>query len=225
MLSKIRLVCVEDHRIVREGMNFLLARYDEISVVTEEIDWQNIEGFVATHRINLFILDLQLVVIRDRKVMNGFHLCEMLRQKFPQMKLLAHSMFDSVEHVNRFFASGGNGFISKKSGYDELYQAIRHVADGKRFICPDIIRKCRNAVKFLRGDDKVLKATASMFTPAESSVLERIAKGFSTKQIAHQLKISEKTVETHRKHLFDKAKVKNVAELIAFAYANKIFME
>jgi DNA-binding NarL/FixJ family response regulator len=225
MKSKIRLVCVEDHRIVREGLNFLLSQYQEIEVIKEEVDWQKIDEFVAKHHVNFFVLDLQLFVIRDRKVMNGFHLCEMLRERFPSMKLLAHSMFDSIEHVNRFFASGGNGFVSKKSGYAELYSGIRAVADGKRYLCPEILRKSRNGAKFLRGEEDILKASAAMFTPAEASVLEKIAKGFSTKQIAHQLKVSEKTVETHRKHLFDKARVKNVAELIAFAYSNKIFME
>jgi DNA-binding NarL/FixJ family response regulator len=64
-----------------------------------------------------------------------------------------------------------------------------------------------------------------LFTKTEKSVLEKIAKGFSTKQVAKMLEISEKTVETHRKHLFDKADVKNVAELIAFAYSRRLFID
>jgi DNA-binding NarL/FixJ family response regulator len=225
MKSKIRLLSIEDQKIVREGVNFLLAKYDDVVVIKEEPTWDRIEEFMRDHQVNLIILDLQLFVIKDRKVMNGFDVCELLRHKFPQMKLIAHSMFDSIEHVNRFFSKGGNGFVSKKSGYAELYAGIKSVFDGKRYVCPEIMRTSRNAARFLRGDDDLLKATSSMFTPTESNVLEKIAKGFSTKQIAHQLKISEKTVETHRKHLFDKAHVKNVAELIAFAYSKKIFME
>ncbi|MES2763600.1 MAG: helix-turn-helix transcriptional regulator, partial [Bacteroidota bacterium] len=86
-------------------------------------------------------------------------------------------------------------------------------------------KKTKNHTKFIEQTDDVLKAIIEPFTKSERSVLEKITKGFSTKQIAQQLDISEKTVETHRKHLFDKTGVKNVAELISYIYSRRIFID
>jgi DNA-binding NarL/FixJ family response regulator len=134
-------------------------------------------------------------------------------------------MYDSVESVNKFFNHGGMGFVSKKAGHHDLVDAIKSVSENKRYLCHETIKKAKNANNFLSAEEEQLKAVNELFTKTEKSVLEKIAKGFSTKQIAQQLEISEKTVETHRKHLFDKAAVKNVAELIAFAYSRRIFLD
>ena len=134
-------------------------------------------------------------------------------------------MYDNVESVNKIFDKGAVGFVSKKSGHEELVKGIKIVYEGKRFICKEIIKKTKNPANFINQVDGVLKAINEPFTKSEKSVLEKIAKGFSTKQIAQQLDISEKTVETHRKHLFDKTGVKNVAELIAYIYSRRIFID
>ena len=139
--------------------------------------------------------------------------------------MIAHTMYDNVESVNKFFSHGGMAFVSKKSGHTELVDAINSVRGNKRYVCSEIQKKVKNVSSFLNAQDAQLKGVNELFTKTEKAVLEKIAKGYSTKQIAQQLAISEKTVETHRKHLFDKAGVKNVAELIAFAYINKLFIE
>jgi DNA-binding NarL/FixJ family response regulator len=225
MNKKTRIVYLEDLKVVREGVNFLLSQYKNFEVIEQDFEPEEAEEFVITHQPDIFILDLQLAVPRESHHPNGFEICGQVVGKSPSIKVIAHTMFDSIENVNKFFNKGGMGFVSKKSGHQELVNAIKHVSENRRYICGEILKQTKNPERFLNKEDENLKANHELFTKAEKSVLERIAKGFSTKQIAHQLEISEKTVETHRKHLFDKAGVKNVAELIAFVYSRRIFME
>jgi len=225
MISKTRVCYVEDYKVVKEGVNFLLSQYPDIEMIENEFDVAKTDEFISKHKIDVFILDLQLYSIKDRKSLNGFDICGIITSKYPNIKIIAHSMYDNVESVNKVFDKGAMGFVSKKSGHHELLAAIKRVSEGKRFLCKEIVSKTKNSAKFVKQEDAVLKAISEPFTKTEKNVLERIAKGYSTKQIAQQLEISEKTVETHRKHLFDKAKVKNVAELIAFAYSSRLFIE
>lgn len=225
MQKRINVAYLEDQKVVREGLNFLLSQYDFLNVVDAEINVDHVEDFVKRNNIDVFILDLQLQNFQDKKNVTGYDICVFLRSRFPNLKMIGHSMYDDVESANKIFSSGGIAFVSKKSGHVELINAIKAVVAGERYICRETEKKTKNAGKFLKGEDATLQATKETFTKAEKSILEKIAKGYSTKQIAQQLGISEKTVETHRKNLFTKAEVKNVAELIAFAYSQRIFID
>jgi len=225
MNDKIKVTYVDDHKIVEEGVNFLLSQYPNIEIVKNKFDIEKIDDFLSKNAINILILDLQLESSKGNKIISGYDICEKALAKYPDLKVIAHSMYDNVESVNKIFANGAMGFVSKKSGHEELLNAIKNAFEDKRYVCKEIIKKTKNGAKFLKGTDDVLKAIHEPFTKSEKSVLEKIAKGFSTKQIAHQLDISEKTVETHRKHLFDKTGVKNVAELIAYIYSRRIFID
>lgn len=225
MNSKISIAYIEDQKVVKEGVNFLLTQYPFIDVKDYDAENDKLDKFVHDHKIDIFILDLQLQIRRDKKELNGFDYCELIRAKFPHIKVIGHSMYDDVTSANKVFSKGGMGFVSKKSGHVELVNAIKAVAEGNKYLCTEMTKKSKNAKRFLRGEDDSLKAFNETFTKAEKSILEKIAKGYSTKQIAQQLEISEKTVETHRKNLFVKAGVKNVAELIAFAYSKRIFID
>lgn len=225
MNEPIRIAYIEDHKIIKEGVNFLLSQYPNIEMIENEPEWGKMGEFIFTHKIDIFILDLQLGGIKGAKTVNGFDICESIVANFPRVKIIAHSMYDDVENVNKIFSKGAMAFVSKKSGHIELLNAIKQVSEGKKYVCKETAKKTKNPVRFVSGKDPYLKAISDMFSKTEKSVLEKIAKGFSTKQIAQQLNISEKTVETHRKHLFDKAKVKNVAELIAYTYSRRLFID
>jgi DNA-binding NarL/FixJ family response regulator len=225
MNEKLRIAYIEDHKIVKEGVNYLLSQYPGIEMVENEFDWAKMSDFIFTHKINLFIIDLQLSGTKSTKHPNGFEICESIRANFPAVSVMAHSMYDDVENINKIFSKGAMAFVSKKSGHLELLNAIKYVSEGKRYVCKETAKKTKNPARFMAGKDELLKPISEMFSKTEKSVLEKIAKGFSTKQIAQQLHISEKTVETHRKHLFDKAKVKNVAELIAYTYSRRLFID
>lgn len=227
MNSKVNVAYIEDQKVVKEGVNYLLSQYPFIKIFDFDFDVNKLAAFITQNSIEVIILDLQLQIIKDneKKGLNGFEVCEFIRAKFPHIKIIGHSMYDDVASANKIFELGGMSFVSKKSGHMELVNAIKEVCENRLYVCEEIIKKTKNASRFINGDDDCLKSISETFTKAEKSILEKIAKGFSTKQIAQQLGISEKTVETHRKNLFIKAEVKNVAELIAFAYSRRIFID
>lgn len=225
MTSKIRIFYIEDLKIVREAVNFLLSRQPNIHMIEELPDSNKLSDYISKYQPTMAIIDLQLANPDEPGSFNGFEWCEKIREADPGIKLIAHSVYDNVEYANKFFSKGGNAFVSKKAGHIELLEAIETVIRGKRYVDQILGRKTKNLERFLRREDEQLKAIREIFTKTEKNVLERISKGYSTKQIAHQMGVSEKTVETHRKHLFDKAGVKNVAELIAFVFSRRIVME
>lgn len=225
MITKTRIVYIEDLRIVREAVNYLLARQTNLEILQELPDPEKLSAYSNIYRPKIAIIDLQLTNAEDLVGLNGFAWCEKWLAADPEIKLIANTVYDSIEFANKFFSKGGHAFVSKKAGYLDLLEAIETVSNGSRYVDNLVSKKAKNAERFMRGEDEQLKAISEIFTKMEKNVLERVAKGYSTKQIADQLGVSEKTVETHRKHLFDKAGVKNVAELIAFVFSRRIVME
>lgn len=225
MREKLKVAYIEDHKSVKEGINYLLSKQPEIEIVEDEFDFVYMDQFISTHKISIFILDLQLYTVKQPGSLNGYEICEMITKNYPDVRIIAHSMYDHIDSVNAIFSKGAMGFVSKKSGCSELINAIEHVSAGRRYICPEIELKAKNARNFLKNSDEFLKGAEEPFTRAEKQILEKIAKGFSTKEIAQQFEVSEKTIETHRKHLFVKANVKNAAELIAFTYSRRLLMD
>jgi DNA-binding NarL/FixJ family response regulator len=113
--------------------------------------------------------------------------------------------------------AGALGFVSKKAGYEELIHAIKVVHTGKKYICTETSKKLKNLNKFLAGIEDTLQSTDEFFSKREKEVLQLLASGYSTKHISERLFITDKTVETHRKNMVQKAQVKNTVELIAYA--------
>lgn len=225
MPEKLKVAYIEDHKSVKEGINYLLSKQPDIEIVEDEFELAHLDHFITTHQISIFILDLQLYTVKQPAALNGYEICDMITRRYPDVRIIAHSMYDHIDSVNAIFGKGAMGFVSKKSGCQELINAIEQVSAGKRYICPEISQKSKNAANFLKNKDESLKGTEEPFTRAEKQILEKIAKGFSTKEIAQQFEVSEKTIETHRKHLFVKANVKNAAELIAFTYSRRLLMD
>lgn len=225
MREKLKVAYIEDHKSVKEGINFLLSKHPDIDIIEDEFDPTYMDHFITTHGVSIVILDLQLYTVKQPSSLNGYELCGLITEKYPDVKVIAHSMYDHIDSVNMVFAKGAMGFVSKRSGCPELINAIEQVADDRRYICPEIMHKSKNAGAFLKKREDALKAVDEPFTRAEKQILEKIARGFSTKEIAQQFEVSEKTIETHRKHLFVKANVKNAAELIAFTYSRRLLMD
>jgi len=225
MSEKLKVAYIEDHKSVKQGINYLLSKHPEIEAIENEFDLAKMDEFIKLHRISVFILDLQLHNSKNTSDISGYEICEIISRKYPDIKIIAHSMYDNIDSVNAIFNNGAMAFVSKKSGYTELITAIEHVAAGKKYLCSEIEKKSKNSKNFLKNTDNQLKALEEPFTRTEKQILEKIAKGYSTKEIAQQFKVSEKTIETHRKHLFVKAKVKNAAELIAYTYSRRILMD
>jgi DNA-binding NarL/FixJ family response regulator len=216
MGRKIRVFHVEDYKIVRDGIRFILSTDKDILWVGEA--GTSADFFRDTPAgIDVLLLDLYLDGMTDLKAPNGFDIIKRIRTTNPKLKIIVHSIYEDGDSIVEAMEAGAYGFISKKTSAEELIRSIKVVASGKKYICPEAVKKFRNTNAYLSGKEKKLVPKERLFTKREREVLLLVAQGYSSKQIAAELFITEKTVETHRKHMVEKANVKNTVQLIAYA--------
>ena len=218
-MERIKVFHLEDYKIMRDGVKFLLSQDNSITVTGEAQKGEELIQVLPVTDIDVLILDIYLDGMEDTRTMDGFAICEYVQRHYPQIKVVAHSVYDDADRVARIMNAGAKGFVSKKAGYEELLRAIKTVSTGKKYICTETSKKLKNLNEFLEGIVDTLRGEKDFFSQREKEVLELLAKGFSTKDIAKRLYITEKTVETHRKNMAKKAQAKNSAELVAFASA------
>jgi len=219
MADSIKVFHLEDYKIMRDGIKFLLTQDSSIQVVGEARKGEELVELLPHTEIDILLLDIYLDSMEDTHTMDGFRICEYMQQNFPDIKVVAHSVYDDADRVARIMNAGAKGFVSKKAGFEELLAAIKTVYAGKKFISKETSKKLKNLNEFLEGIVDTLRGEKDFFSQREKEVLELLAKGYSTKDMARHLFITEKTVETHRKNMAKKANAKNTAELVAFASA------
>ena len=222
MPGRIKVFHLEDYKIMRDGIRFLLSQDNEIMVVGEAKKGDELIELLPHTEIDVLLLDIYLDGMEDNRTMDGFTICEYVHTHFPDIKVVAHSVYDDADRVAKIMNAGAKGFVSKKAGYEELLEAIKVVQSGKKYICKETSKKLKNINEFLAGIVDTLRAEKDIFSHREKNVLDLLGKGYSTKDIAKELFITEKTVETHRKNMVDKARVKNTVELVAFASSRGI---
>jgi DNA-binding NarL/FixJ family response regulator len=215
----IKVFHLEDYKIMRDGVKFLLSQDSEIMVVGEARKGEELIEMLPHTPVDILLLDIYLDGMEDTRTMDGFRICAYIHQHFPSIKVVAHSVYDDADRVARIMNAGAMGFVSKKAGYEELLAAIKTVYSGKKYICKETSKKLKNLNDFLEGIVDTLRGEKDFFSHREKEVLELLARGYSTKDMAKELFITEKTVETHRKNMAKKAHVKNTVELVAFASA------
>jgi DNA-binding NarL/FixJ family response regulator len=206
---KISILLVDDHQILREGIRAILKGYDDLQVVGEAAD-----GRAALHLVTELKPD---VVIMDISMpdMNGIDATYQILGKHPGVKVIALSMHHDRQFVSEIFKAGASGYLIKDSAFDELEQAIRIVMEGKTYINPQI---AGILVESLASSSPTPSHGAfSLLTEREREVLQLIADGRSTRQIASDLNVSSKTVESHRRQVMGKLNMRSVAELTKFA--------
>jgi DNA-binding NarL/FixJ family response regulator len=217
MTSKIKVFHVEDYKIIRDGIRYLLNTDPDIEVVGEAKNGDELMHAIKTTKFDVLILDIYLDAMEDLKTMNGFQICHHLVESYPHIRILAHSVYDDADRVAGILKAGAWGFVSKKAGYEELIAGIKSVYRGQKFICSETSGRLKNLNRFLSGIEVNLKSKDELFSQREREVLELLAEGRSSREIAERLFIAERTVESHRKNMILKGEVKNTVELIAFA--------
>ena len=198
---------VDDHPVVRRGISMCLARQPQLEIVGEAGD-----GREAIHRARELQPDLILMDI-DMPQMNGLAVAEVLRREMPKTKVLILSMHSNTEYVVRIIQSGARGFVLKEAPAEELVRAIEMVNAGEAYFSPDVARVALN--KFVQGVGTSPETPA--LTNREREVLMLIADGLSNKEIACQLNVGVRTVETHRERIMRKLDIHSVAGLTKYA--------
>lgn len=196
---KSRILLVDDHAVVREGLVSLLQRQSDLQVVAEAADGASAIRLYRQHRPDLVVLDLRL------PDMDGAEVTAAIRAEFPQARLLVLSSFDGDEDIYRALKAGARAYVLKDSTREELLAAVRTVAAGQRSLSAAVAERLAERV------------TGSELTARELAVLRQIVSGRSNKQIASALSISEGTVKTHVKSILAKMGVEDRTEAAVLA--------
>jgi DNA-binding NarL/FixJ family response regulator len=205
----IKVLLADDHRIVREGLRSCLSKEKSIEVVGEAENGRQAVELAARLRPNVVIMDIGMPDL------NGFEATRQIVDSSPNTRVIALSMHAEERHVSEMLRAGASGYLKKDCGFGELIQAVEDVAHGKLYLCQDATGILVH--EHLATTPSAKPSGASLLAPREREVLQLLAEGKNTKEIAQTLSVSIKTVETYRARLMDKLKVFTVAELTRYA--------
>ncbi len=206
-MNPIRVLIADDHALVRAGIRALVERIDGVVVVGEAGKGSEALELVRQLSPDLLLLD---ITMPDG---NGFDVLDQLTKHYPEIRVIVLTVHEAGEYAIRAVREGAAGYLPKSAASTELEDAIRTVVNGKRYISPET---AQNTIieQGSRGTKRDLLATLS---PRQREVLRLIAEGRTTKQIARELEISVKTVETHRAQLMERLGIHDVAGLVRYA--------
>lgn len=213
MANTNRVLLVEDHTILREGLRALLAAEPDMEVVGEAGNGREAVQRVAETKPNLILMDLAMPGT------NGTEAIRDILRRHPEVKIVVLTIHNAEEYIRASLRSGAHGYVLKDDSHLELLVALRSVLKGKTYLSPAI---CKNVVtEYLDGTPPV-RASASwdILTHREREVIKLIAEGARNRDIASYLSLSEKTVEKHRSNLMKKLDLHSASQLTAYAIRN-----
>jgi DNA-binding NarL/FixJ family response regulator len=205
----IRAVLADDHQIMREGLASLLERETDIQIVGEAADGAEAVRLSISASPDLLITDLSMPRL------NGVEAIRRIKTRVPETKVLCLSIHKDPERVAAVIDAGANGYLLKDCAYEELVRAVRVVVEGEVYLSPEIASIVVNGFRDKRSDCQV--SVSSRLTTREREVVQLLAEGRPTKEIANRMNVSIKTVGAHREHVMAKLQIHSVAELTHFA--------
>jgi DNA-binding NarL/FixJ family response regulator len=205
----VRILIADDHKILREGLRSLLEKQSAFAVVAEAEDGLTAYEGVKKHKPDIAILDIGMPGL------NGIEVTRKIRSEQAETKVVALSMHADRHFIMGVLEAGANGYLLKDSAFAELVTAVAAVAKGKMYLSPSIAETVIKSS--LEKSDRGKQGSSVLLSGREREVLQMIAEGKSTKDIALKLFVSTKTVETHRKQIMDKLNIRTVAGLTKYA--------
>jgi len=209
-MKKIRVLIVDDHTLVRDGIRALLALVADIEVVGEATNGKEAVEQVRQLSPDVVLMDLAM------PIMGGLEATRRIRREFPGPRVLALTQYDDSEYVVPVIEAGARGFVTKMAAFSELASAIQAVYSGDSFLSPSaaaaLVEECQQ-----KTSEEETKDPYQQLTDREREVLKLVAEGHTAREIADMLVISPKTVEWHKSSLMNKLNIHNNTDLIKFA--------
>ena len=212
MSKNIKVIVVDDHELFRKGVIMVLKKMDNVEVIGEAGDGKEFLAMLNSHKPDVVFIDIKM------PLMNGIEATTQATKRFPELNIIALSMFGEEEYLHKMINAGAKGFLLKNSSIGEIERAINLVSNGKNCYSDDLLGYFTN--KFIdnkpKDDDKI------KLTRRELEVLSLVAKGLSNTEIADKLFISKRTVDGHKANLIQKTGSKNIVDLLIYSIKNNI---
>lgn len=207
-MKNVRVLLVEDHQLVRAGIHALLDRMTGVDVVAEVSDGVEAVKVVEVMQPDLVLMDVAMPGL------NGLEAASRITRQWPAVRIIMLSMHANEEYLRQALKAGAMGYLLKGADLVELEQAIRIVSEGAPYLTPSV---ARHTIEVYRQGDVCELTPIERLSPRQREILQLIAEGHSTKEMAYRLKLSAKTVESHRAQLMERLDIHDIAGLVRFA--------
>ena len=207
-MKSIRVLLADDHTLVRAGFRALLRSLGDVEIVAEAGDGDDALRLIEVHQPDVVLLDIAMPGL------NGLEVAACVVQRFPNVRVMMLSMYANEEYVLQALRAGAAGYLLKDADSSELELAVRAVARGDTYLSPPVSKSViEDYVQRLSSQP----GSFDRLTPRQREVLQLIAQGHSTKEIAQMLNIGVKTAETHRTQLMQQLDIHDIAGLVRYA--------
>ncbi len=214
MTSKIRILIADDHTLLRNGICAILEDEQDMIIVGEANDGREAVRLASQLKPNVVLMDIAMPLL------NGLEATRQIKREHPEINVLVLTMYDNEEYFRKMLEVGASGYIIKRAAATELVSAIRAVYNGEAVLSPAITRLLLE--DYLNHDLRSEKEDPNALSSREREVLQLIAEGKTSREIAEILNLSVKTVQSHRTSLMQKLDLHDRGELIKYAIQKKI---
>ncbi len=211
MADQIKIITVDDHEIFRKGLNMVLNQMNDTKVIAEASNGKEFLSLLNANNPDLVFMDIRM------PLMDGIEATKIAIGKYPDIKIIAISMFGEEENLENMIKAGAKGFLLKNINREEIELAIKQVMGGRNYYSSELLPYFTH--KFLNVTND--SGNEISFTKREMEILKLVAKGMSSKEIATKLFISKRTVDGHKANMILKTGSKNVIDLLLYAIKNK----
>lgn len=200
-----RILLVDDHQILLDGLYSFFKDVAEFSIVGIATNSSDALDLVSSERPDLVITDIEMPEV------DGIEFTRQLKRDFPEIKVLALTMYNEQAFIKDFLRAGGNGYILKNADRDQLFEAVQKVLKDGNYLSPNVMEN------FIESHKHKESIYGKKLSEREISIIQLIADELTTEEIADKLHLSALTIKTHRKNIFLKLGIKNSAGLIKYA--------
>jgi DNA-binding NarL/FixJ family response regulator len=216
-MEKIKIILVDDHQIVRDGIKALLNDAEDIDVISEAASYNELREKLKLQDPDIIVMDISLPEI------SGLEITKMLSETYPDLKVLILSMYTGEDFIFNAIKAGAKGYLPKNTTKKEIIEAIHSVYNNNEYYSESISKVIlKSYVQKAKTSDNIPERAEDKLSGREIEILKYFAGGMTNQEIADKLYISIRTVESHKNHIMQKLELKSTVELIKYSIKNKI---
>ena len=213
-MANIKIFLADDHKIVRDGIKLMLESQAGIDVVAEAENGMDVLKKLEHEMVDLIVMDINM------PEMDGITATRAIKEKYPDLKVLALTMSNDDLHIRQMIQAGASGYIMKSAGRNELKEAIHTIMEGKHYFSDEATQSIM--MDLVKGKGKSSSPDPIHITDRELEILELIVQEHTNQEIAEKLYISSRTVDAHRRNLLQKTGARNTAGLVKYAFQHTL---